>query len=83
MKNRGSTLILTNLVGSTQGTSTQNLKQIRAAVREKSKNKKVHAAADGHRVIASHTHSLSVTKKLKEYKGNLSISVFRSRKVVA
>ena len=32
MKNRGSTPILTNLVGSTQGTSTQNLKQIRAAV---------------------------------------------------
>ena len=35
MKNRGGTSILTNLVGVPQGTSTQNLKQIRAAVQEK------------------------------------------------
>ena len=43
MKNRGSTLILTHLVG----TFTQNLKQICAAVQEKkSKNKKIHADDD-------------------------------------
>ena len=35
MKNGGSTPILTNLVGSTQGTSTLNLKQIPVAVQEK------------------------------------------------
>ena len=51
MKNRGST------PESTQGTSTQNLKQIRAAVREKkSKNKKVDD--DGHRVITRTTLAL-------------------------
>ena len=35
MKNRGSNPILTKLVGSTSGTSTQNLKQICAEVQEK------------------------------------------------
>ena len=33
--NRGSTPILTNLVGATQETSTKNLKQMRASVLEK------------------------------------------------
>ena len=47
--------------GSTQGTSTQNLKQIRAAVPEKkSKNQKCRRRTQGDRY--SHTHSLSVTK---------------------
>ena len=52
MKNMGSTPITPYLVRATQGTSTQNLKQICAAVREKSKNKKVHANDDAHSVIA-------------------------------
>ena len=45
----------------------QILKQIRAAIREKSKNQKSSRRNDDsndnrHRVIASHTHLLSVTK---------------------
>ena len=48
MKNRGSTPVLTNLVGvHPRNIYTKSMQQIHAAVREKkSKNQKVHAADD-------------------------------------
>ena len=65
MKNSGSTPILTNLVG----VHPRNIHTKFEAnpCNEVEKLKKVHADDDRHRVIASHTHSLSVTKKYKYY----------------
>ena len=65
-------------MGFTQGTSKQNLKQIRAAVREKSKNQKSLRRRRRRRQrrqqrrrtqgdFYSHTHSLSVTNKMNTY----------------
>ena len=71
MKNRGSTLILTHLVG----TFTHNLRQICAVVQEKnSKNKKIHADDDddddddndGHSLIARVTLTHWVWLKSKK-----------------
>ena len=64
MKNRGSTLISTNLVGvHPRNINTKFGANLCSGSREEvEKLEKLHADNDGHRVIASHTHSLSVTK---------------------
>ena len=70
MQNRGSTPILTNLVGiHTSNIHTKFEANPCSSLREEvEKTKKVHANDnnddDGHSLIASHTHSLSVTKNL-------------------
>ena len=68
MKNRGSTLILSNLVG----VHPMNIhtKSVQRFEKRSGKTKKVHANNDddGHSLIASHTHSLSVTKNYKHSK---------------
>ena len=67
MKNRGSTPILTNLVGvHRRNIHTKFEANPCSGLREEVEVEKVHANDnndDGHSLIASHTHSLSVTKK--------------------
>ena len=65
MKNRGSILILTNLVGINLRNINTKFEEIK---RRSQKTKKVQADNDnnndGHWVIASHPHLFSVTKNL-------------------
>ena len=87
MENRGSTPTLTNLVGFTQGTSSKNVKQIRAAVQKKKqkssrrqrrkrrRRRRRRRRIQGDRY--SHTHSLNATKnEEKNYQLIFSHSFF-------
>ena len=73
MKNRGSTPIFTNLVGvHPRNIHTKFEENLCSSLDKSPKTKKVHVANDDdrHRVIASHTHSLSVTDKMVFYSFN-------------